>query len=124
MTPWKNYVMTLQPLTVRLGMPHTANATVATHVPVLTVTMRIAGTMTDRTFTCNECHTTGSLRWMETHDCQGVQDVNQFGGHCEDYPCCGHMLGECAPQESFTKEYWQDRMNDPDYDDTYNYVDY
>jgi hypothetical protein len=72
--------------------------------------------MTDRTYTCNDCHTTGSLRWMETHDCQGVQDVNQFGGRCEDYPCCGHMDGECAPQERFTKEYWQDRI-DPDYPD-------
>jgi hypothetical protein len=27
------------------------------------------------------------------------------------------MNGECAPQESFTKEYWQDRMIDPDYPD-------
>jgi hypothetical protein len=74
-----------------------------------------------RTFTCNECHTTGSLRWMETHDCQGVQDVNQFGGRCEDYPCCGHLDGECAPQERFTKEYWQDRMSDPDYDPDHDY---
>ena len=62
---------------------------------------------TDQTYTCNTCGTTGSLEWMEEHDCQGVQDVNEFGGYCEDYPCCGHLPGECAPQERFTKGYWQ-----------------
>lgn len=70
----------------------------------------------DRTYTCNECGTRGSLRWMETHPCQEVQDVAQFGGRCEDYPCCGHPEGECMPSETFTKGYWLERMSDPDYD--------
>lgn len=69
-------------------------------------------------FTCNDCGTSGSEQWMRTHDCQSVQDVRQFGGRCEDYPCCGHQLGECEPQESFTKEYWLTHR-DPDDPDAY-----
>ena len=70
-------------------------------------------------FTCNDCGTVGSLRWMEQHDCEAIQDVNAFGGQCEDYPCCGHLPGECASRESFTKEYWLERMSDPDYEERY-----
>jgi hypothetical protein len=66
---------------------------------------------TDQTFTCNDCGTTGSLQWMQDHPCGDVQSVNEFGGRCEDYPCCGHQPGECAPQERFTKAYWQDRYD-------------
>ena len=69
------------------------------------------------TFTCNEGGTSGSVRWMQTHDCNAVQDVAANGGRCEDYPCCGHLPGECAPQERFTKAYWLDRMAEPDYDE-------
>ncbi len=72
--------------------------------------------MTDRTFTCNQCGTTGSLEWMRDHPCGQIQDVRQFGGRCEDYPCCGHAPGECEPQESHTKGYWQRIMSRPDYD--------
>jgi len=25
---------------------------------------------------------------------------------CEDYPCCGHLYGECADRPEFTSEYW------------------
>lgn len=67
-----------------------------------------------RECTCNECGTVGSPRWMETHNCSAVQDVAQFGGRCEDYPCCGHANGECAPRESFTKEYWLDQLANED----------
>lgn len=70
-------------------------------------------------FTCNDCGTTGSRRWMEQHNCAEVQDVAQFGGRCEDYPCCGHLPGECAPQERFTKEYWQDRYDSLSPEDRY-----
>lgn len=73
--------------------------------------------MQNKTFTCNTCGTTGSLRWMDQHDCQAVQDVRQFGGHCEDFPCCGHQPGECEPREEYTKAYWLERMSgDFDYD--------
>jgi len=75
--------------------------------------------MTRRTCTCNECGTTGGIRWMQEHNCQAVQDVNEFGGRCEDYPCCGHQWGECAPQERFTKAYWQERYDSLDRDEQY-----
>lgn len=78
--------------------------------------------MTSQTFTCNECGATGSLEWMRQHPCQEVQNVRQFGGRCEDYPCCGHLLGECMPQESFTKEYWLRRMENEAWDPEENYA--
>lgn len=35
---------------------------------------------------------------------------------CEDFPCCGHKLGECEDRPELTKEYWVDQyMNDPDF---------
>lgn len=73
-------------------------------------------TTTEKTFTCNDCGTTGSLHWMREHPCGEVQAVAEFGGRCEDFPCCGHLPGECAPQERFTKAFWQDRYDrlDPD----------
>jgi|1186.fasta_scaffold01255_4 hypothetical protein len=73
-------------------------------------------TMDRREFTCNDCGTSGGSAWMDTHDCQAVQDVAAFGGRCEDFPCCGHLSGECAPQERFTKAYWLER-----YDETYGW---
>lgn len=72
-------------------------------------------------FTCDTCGTKGSLRWMEQHPCNVVQDVAAFGGRCEDYPCCGHVGADagCAPQESHTSEYWTERMRLAD-DEGYN----
>jgi hypothetical protein len=73
--------------------------------------------MTEKQFTCVACGTTGSLEWMRDHPCDEVQDVTRFGGRCEDYPCCGHLPGECMPSETFTKAYWEKRMaEDEDYD--------
>lgn len=56
---------------------------------------------------------------MDEHDCDGVQNVREFGGRCEDYPCCGHLPGECEPQERFTKAYWQSRYGDLDPEERY-----
>ena len=62
-----------------------------------------------RTFTCNDCGSNGSTRWMEKHDCERNQELNENGGQCEDYPCCGHTDGDgCATLESHTSEYWTD----------------
>lgn len=76
----------------------------------------MSATRERRTFTCDECGTSGGSHWMETHDCYEVQRVAEFGGRCEDFPCCGHLNGECMPSERFTKEYWQERYDrlDPD----------
>jgi hypothetical protein len=46
---------------------------------------------------------------------------------CEDYPCCGHELGDCegnlyGSDESIKAGVYA-RWNDPDYDD-YPYDDY
>jgi hypothetical protein len=63
-----------------------------------------------RSFTCNDCGTSGSSRWMESHPCGDIQNIREFGGRCEDYPCCGHVGADsgCSPQESHTSEYWSD----------------
>lgn len=58
-------------------------------------------------FTCNDCGVSGSTRWMNTHDCQRNQELDETGGRCEDYPCCGHTDGDgCKTLESHTKDYW------------------
>ena len=42
--------------------------------------------------TCTECgYTTNDLYLVAYHSCA----VAQNGGRCEDYPCCGHELGDC-----------------------------
>lgn len=43
---------------------------------------------------------------------------------CEDYPCCGHELGDCEGQkygsdEAIKAEVYR-RMNDPEYDEYYD----
>lgn len=70
-------------------------------------------TKKERTYTCNDCGSTGSLRWMDKHDCETNQELNENGGRCEDYPCCGHTDGDgCYTLESHTKDYWTDRLRD------------
>ena len=42
--------------------------------------------------TCNDCgFTTKDSVLMVNHSC----DTQEFGGRCEDYPCCGHEAGDC-----------------------------
>lgn len=42
--------------------------------------------------TCPECgFTSRDIALMNGHDC----DVQRHGGHCIDYPCCGHEAGDC-----------------------------
>lgn len=66
--------------------------------------------MTDKnTFTCNDCSATGGQRFMLSHDCAHNQYVNENGGRCEDYPCCGHTDGDgCRQLESHTADFWRD----------------
>jgi hypothetical protein len=41
---------------------------------------------------CSNCgFTTRDSFLLAHHSC----DVQQFGGHCEDFPCCGHEAGDC-----------------------------
>lgn len=66
------------------------------------------------TYTCNTCGATGSARWLAAgHSCEHNQYVNENGGRCEDYPCCGHTDGDgCRTLESHTSEYWTERLMD------------
>lgn len=53
--------------------------------------------------TCGECGFTGSPWELELHSC----DIQQFGGRCEDYPCCGHTDGDgCQTRPEHTSAYW------------------
>jgi hypothetical protein len=41
---------------------------------------------------CDECgFTTRDINLLAHHSCA----VQEFGGHCEDYPACGHEPGDC-----------------------------
>lgn len=42
--------------------------------------------------TCDNCRfTTADLGLLKNHSC----DIEEMGGRCEDYPCCGHEAGDC-----------------------------
>lgn len=44
---------------------------------------------------CTECgFTTRDSVLLKNHSC----DVQAQGGRCEDYPCCGHEMGDCNGQ--------------------------
>jgi hypothetical protein len=46
----------------------------------------------DYLMVCEPCgFTTHDQPLMENHSCE----VQSNGGHCEDYPCCGHEWGDC-----------------------------
>lgn len=41
---------------------------------------------------CTACgFTSHDLGLIASHSC----DVQQNGGRCEDFPCCGHEMGDC-----------------------------
>jgi hypothetical protein len=66
---------------------------------------------TRRTATCDECGFSGSLREIECHSCY----VQQQGGRCEDYPCCGHVDGDgCQTRPEHTSAYWYEAMTTMD----------
>ena len=44
------------------------------------------------TLTCDECGFTAHDRHlMDGHSCE----IQEQGGTCEDFPCCGHEFGDC-----------------------------
>lgn len=67
--------------------------------------------------TCNTCGYAGSIKLVELHACH----IQQSGGRCEDYPCCGHTDGDgCQTLREHTSEFWSemyskfpDMMDDP-----------
>lgn len=68
-----------------------------------------------------ECSHCGFLAWddyklMENHSCE----VEQNGGRCEDYPCCGHEAGDCngkryGSDEKIKADVYR-AMTDPDFE--------
>jgi hypothetical protein len=42
--------------------------------------------------TCPECgFSSTDVALLNNHSC----DIQANGGHCEDFPCCGHEYGDC-----------------------------
>lgn len=76
--------------------------------------------------TCDDCGlSTRDVALFNNHSC----DVQDNGGVCEDFPCCGHEYGDCNGQkygsdEAIKAEVYE-RMSrddyDPYYDDPYDY---
>lgn len=67
--------------------------------------------------TCGECgFTTRDANLLANHSC----DVQEQGGRCEDYPCCGHEAGDCNGllygSDEAIKAAVYERWNDPDID--------
>lgn len=55
------------------------------------------------TATASCCGFSGTLAAIELHSCA----IEEFGGRCEDYPCCGHTDGDgCQTLPSHTSAYW------------------
>lgn len=52
---------------------------------------------------CTSCGFQGNLAAVKVHSCY----VQEQGGRCEDYPCCGHTDGDgCQTRPEHTSEYW------------------
>lgn len=53
--------------------------------------------------TCDECQYNGTLAALQLHSC----DVQQQGGRCEDFPCCGHTDGDgCQTLPEHTSDFY------------------
>lgn len=56
------------------------------------------------------------------------QGLNKEDKMCEDFPCCGHEMGDCNGQKYGSDESIKAavyaRMDDPDYDPYYDDQDY
>jgi hypothetical protein len=46
---------------------------------------------TARSYSCECGFMTSDIHLLQNHRCE----VQEFGGRCEDYPCCGHEAGDC-----------------------------
>lgn len=78
--------------------------------------------MSDFTVSCNVCGYSGSMERVRLHSCQ----IQEQGGRCEDYPCCGHTDGDgCQTLPEHTSEHWMELMRqDPDLYDEMDQMGY
>lgn len=76
-----------------------------------------ANTAQGFTVTCNRCSFSGSIAQVTVHSCY----VQEQGGRCEDYPCCGHTDGDgCQTLPEHTSAYWSNLYaSNPDLFDRY-----
>lgn len=52
---------------------------------------------------CADCGYNGTLANLALHSCQ----IEEQGGRCEDYPCCGHTDGDgCQTLASHTSDFY------------------
>jgi hypothetical protein len=67
------------------------------------------GRRIEASYTCSECGFSSSdKKLVEHHSC----DVQENGGFCEDYPCCGHEYGDCngrkyGSDEAIKEQYYR-----------------
>lgn len=56
---------------------------------------------------CPECgFTSRDVGLLNNHSCA----VQEQGGRCEDFPCCGHELGDCNGQKYGSDEYIKEQV--------------
>lgn len=57
----------------------------------------------DEMVATHECGFSGTLAALQLHNC----DIQEFGGRCEDYPCCGHTDGGgCQTAPEMTSDFY------------------
>lgn len=93
------------------------------------MTVTLMKSVEDTMIVTHDCGYSGTVAAVKLHDC----DIQANGGHCEDYPSCGHTDGDgCQTLPSHTSEFyyrnphllhepgspeWQDAMADLDGDE-------
>lgn len=68
--------------------------------------------------TCSACgFTTTDIHLLANHSCE----VQSRGGRCEDFPCCGHELGDCNGEKYGSDEAIKDMVYRAAYDEDLAY---
>lgn len=79
--------------------------------------------MDDVIVTHDECGFKGTLEAVKVHSCY----VQEQGGRCEDYPCCGHTDGDgCQTRPEHTSQFYYDNphmMHEPGSPEFYDALD-
>lgn len=71
-----------------------------------------------RTMLCSVCNTAfAHSRDFELHSCE----IAEFGGRCEDFPCCGHGNEGCQDRKEFHSEYWAEKFSNMSEDEMDDY---
>lgn len=67
---------------------------------------------------CKECgFQSYDTKLLEHHDCY----IQQNGGRCEDYPCCGHEMGDCNGLKYGSDESIMEQVERAMYDEEFAY---